>query len=80
MPTDLDVARTARNLIDAHGARVALMDGERVVFTEESSPQQYFKLVASGEPDEYLLEALADYVKRQRRRLGLPDTNGKGAH
>jgi hypothetical protein len=24
------------------------MDGERIVFTEESTPQQYVKLVASG--------------------------------
>jgi hypothetical protein len=30
-------------------------------------------LVASGEVDETLLEALSDYVKRQRKRLGLPD-------
>lgn len=67
----------ARKVIEL--GKVALMEGERVVFTEESAPQRYFKLVASGEPDEYLLEALADYVKRQRRRLGFSDTNAKGA-
>jgi hypothetical protein len=52
---------------------LALMEGERVVFTEESDTQRYIKLVASGEVDETLLEALSDYVKRQRKRLGLPD-------
>lgn len=45
------------------------MAGERVVFTEETNPQQYLKLVASGEVDESLLEALEDYVKRQKKRL-----------
>jgi hypothetical protein len=29
------------------------------------------KLLASGEVDETMLEALQDYVKRQRKRLGL---------
>src|ERR1700687_1669131 len=50
--------------------KVKLMDGERVVFTEESNPQNYLKLVASGEVDETMLEALEDYVKRQKKRLG----------
>lgn len=50
------------------------MDGERVVFTEEADPQRYIKLVAAGEVDETLLDALTDYVKRQRKRLGLPST------
>jgi hypothetical protein len=45
------------------------MDGERVVFTEESNPQNYLKLVASGDVDETMLEALEDYVKRQKKRL-----------
>jgi hypothetical protein len=47
------------------------MAGERIVFTEETNPQQYVKLVASGEVDETLLDALQDYVKRQKKRLGL---------
>lgn len=34
------------------------MAGERVVFTEETNPQTYVKLVASGEVDDILLEAL----------------------
>jgi hypothetical protein len=32
-----------------------LMDGERIVFVEETSPAQYLRLVASGEMDESLL-------------------------
>jgi hypothetical protein len=51
-----------------HG-KVNLMTGERIVFTEESNPQNYLKLVASGEVDETMLEALEDYVKRQKKRL-----------
>jgi hypothetical protein len=47
------------------------MEGERVVFTEENSPQQYVKLIASGFVDDNLLEAIEDYVKRQRKRLSM---------
>jgi hypothetical protein len=47
------------------------MVGERIVFTEESTPQQYLKIVASGGVDETLLDALQDYVKRQKKRLGI---------
>jgi hypothetical protein len=54
--------------------KVVLMAGERVVFTEESDPQNYLKLVASGEVDETMLEALEDYVKRQKKRLGVAQT------
>jgi hypothetical protein len=49
--------------------KVKLMDGERVVFTEESNPQNYLKLIASGDVDETMLEALEDYVRRQKKRL-----------
>jgi len=45
------------------------MDGERVVFTEEANPHNYLKSVAGGEADETMLEALADYVKCQGKRL-----------
>jgi len=48
------------------------MEGERVVFTEESNPQTYVKLIASGAVDDSLLEALEDFVKRQRKRLKAP--------
>jgi hypothetical protein len=50
-------------------AQVKMMPNERVVFTEEVVPNQYLKLIASGELDDVLLEALEDYVKRQRKRL-----------
>jgi len=49
---------------------VNTMSGERVVFVEESGPSQYLKLVAAGPMDETLLEALEDYIKRQKKRLG----------
>jgi hypothetical protein len=45
------------------------MDGERVVFIEEGRPNQYLKLIVSGEFDDSLVEALEDFVKRQRKRL-----------
>ncbi len=50
------------------------MDGERIAFTEEGQPGQYLKLVAAGEVDDTLLEALEDYVKRQRKRLAILKT------
>ena len=48
---------------------VRTMSGERVVFVEESGPDQYLKLVAAGQMDASLLEALEDFVKRQKKRL-----------
>jgi hypothetical protein len=50
-----------------------VMDGERIVFTEETNPQDYLKLIASGDVDETMLDALEDYVKRQKKRLGIAD-------
>ena len=44
-------------------------ENERIVFTEETSPTQSLKLIARGEIDLSLLEALEDYVKRQKKRL-----------
>jgi hypothetical protein len=49
--------------------KVTIMASERVVFAEETNPQVYLKLVASGEFDELLLEALEDFVKRQKKRI-----------
>ena len=48
---------------------VELMAGERVVFVDEAGASQYLKLVAAGDIDAGSLEALEDFVKRQRRRL-----------
>lgn len=42
---------------------------ERTVFTEEGAPGQYLTLKVSGEVTDDMLEALEDYVKRQRKRL-----------
>jgi hypothetical protein len=51
------------------GLKVKVMDSERVAFTEEGQPGQYLKLIASGDVDDSMLEALEDFVKRQRKRL-----------
>lgn len=32
---------------------------------------QWYKLIASGSVDETMLEALEDYVKRQKKRIGM---------
>jgi hypothetical protein len=62
-------------------ARVpSLMDGERIVFTEESNPQSYLKLIASGDVDETMLEALEDYVKGQKKRLERDAGKGEAAN
>lgn len=59
---------------------VQLMDGERVVFADEAAPAQYLKLVVSGEVDKNLIDALEDYVKRQKKRLGVTDGEAKADH
>jgi hypothetical protein len=48
-----------------------IMESERVVFSEETGEDQYLKLVAAGPLDDSLLEALEDYIRRQRKRLGV---------
>ena len=53
---------------------VKLLTGERVVFVEESGPASYLKLVANGELDEMMLEALEDYIKRQKKRIAAAST------
>lgn len=47
-----------------------VMEGERVVFSEEVGSASYLKLVANGEMNADLLDALEDFIKRQKRRLG----------
>lgn len=51
-----------------------VMEGERVVFSEETSSDQYLKLVTAGDMNGDLLEALEDYIKRQKKRLGINDS------
>jgi hypothetical protein len=58
--------------------KVTMMQGERVVFTEKNNPQTGVKLIASGEVDDSLLEALEDYVKRQRKRLEKKEAANRG--
>lgn len=54
---------------------VPVVAGERVVFVEEGGPSQYVKLVAAGPLDEILLDAITDYVARQKRRLQRGQSN-----
>lgn len=56
------------------GERIILKEDERIIFKEEESPKQYVWLVAAGDLNEYLLEALEDFIKRQRKRLGIAST------
>jgi hypothetical protein len=42
--------------------QLEIMASERIVFTEENNPQQYLKLVASGEVDDTLLEAIWPFL------------------
>ncbi len=67
--TGLLQPRTGAQVQTLKPAESPLVKGERVVFVEEGSPGQHIKLVASGELDETLLEALEDYVKRLKKRL-----------
>jgi hypothetical protein len=56
---------------------VPVMSGERVVFVDEASPGRYLKVIASGELDAVLLEALEDFTKRRKKRLpGTVDAKG----
>ena len=43
--------------------------GSRVVFSEEGAPGESLQVIAQGEVSDGLLEALEDFVKRQRKRL-----------
>lgn len=62
--------QSGRTVTPSTKGKVPVMESERVAFIEESQPGQYLKLIASGEVDDTMLEALEDYVKRQRKRLG----------
>jgi hypothetical protein len=46
--------------------------GSRIVFSEEGDRGASFQLHAEGEVTDSMLEALEDYVKRQRKRLARP--------
>ena len=54
------------------GSSLALQQGEQELWTEMGvKPQQRLRLLITGELDDYLLEALEDFAKRQRKRLRL---------
>jgi hypothetical protein len=50
------------------------MEGERVVFTHEIEPAHAVRVVASGEVDGGVLDALTDYVSRQREKFVMVNT------
>jgi len=43
------------------------MEGERIVFTQEIEPTHGVRVIASGEVDNSLLDALDSYVDLQKR-------------
>lgn len=51
------------------GQKVPLMEGERVIFMDEVGPGQYLKVIASGDLDSSLIEAMEDFTKRRRKRM-----------
>jgi len=58
----------------AHGSapstqEVKLMEGERIVFSHEVEPGHGVRILASGEVDESVLDALDLYIQLQKRRL-----------
>ena len=55
------------------GLRAKVDEGERVIFVEEGTPGQRLKIVASGELDEFMLEALQNFIDRRKRRLRAPE-------
>jgi hypothetical protein len=48
-----------------------IMEGERIVFTHEMEPAHGVRVLASGDVDESLLDALDLYIKLQKKRLGV---------
>lgn len=72
-------AESRRPVAPQHkGRELPLMEGERIIFMDEVGPGQYLKVVASGDLDASLLEAMEDFTKRRRKRLGPSQTGGHG--
>jgi hypothetical protein len=70
-PEDEDASPPPPPPADQQIRKVPLMENERVIFVDEASPGQYLKLVASGELDATLLEALESFTNRWKKRLGV---------
>lgn len=49
--------------------KVKMMDGEREIYRESGDINQYIRVIASGDLDESLLDAVDGFVKRQKERL-----------
>jgi hypothetical protein len=45
------------------------MEGERVIFSHEIEPSHGVRVVASGEVDDSVLDALELYIQLQKKRL-----------
>lgn len=58
--------------VSSHSSFSLPSERERVVFSEETGANQHLKLVVAGEMSLDLLEALEDFIKRQKKRLQLP--------
>lgn len=54
------------------------MDGERVVFVEETGPPQSLKLIAGGNIDALAREALEDCIKPLGGADAQPGSNSQG--
>ncbi|ESQ89772.1 hypothetical protein [Asticcacaulis benevestitus] len=48
---------------------VPVMVGEQVLYSEVAGPSNYLKLIASGEPNEDLIEGIESYLSRLKRRI-----------
>ena len=46
-----------------------VMEGERIVFSEEIGKDNYLKIVANGDMNVDLLDALSDFIERQKKRI-----------
>ncbi len=55
-----------------------IMEGERIVFTHEIEPAHGVRILASGNVDDAMLDALDVYVELQRKRLGRQEPNAVG--
>lgn len=71
-PKPSDVERASSRPAPINSAPSPSKVGSRIVFSEEGDRGASFQLHAEGEVTDSMLEALEDYVKRQRKRLARP--------
>ena len=75
MRTDTPIPAAPQQRAEPKSQSGMLAPGERIVFVEEGQPGQQIKLLATGDIDEIMLDALQDYLERQKRRLGRTGPN-----